>query len=55
MNTIKKNLFLVVFFISIAFHFESVAQKSTLKVACIGDSVTAGYLLSDAANESYPS
>jgi sialate O-acetylesterase len=55
MNTMKRNLFLIVFLISIAFHFESVAQKATLKVACIGDSVTAGYLLSDAANESYPS
>jgi sialate O-acetylesterase len=55
MNTMKINLFLVVFFISITFHFESVAQKSILKVACIGDSVTAGYLLSDATKESYPS
>ncbi|WP_348811458.1 GDSL-type esterase/lipase family protein [Flavobacterium maritimum] len=55
MNTIKRNLFLLVFFISVAFHFESVAQKAILKVACIGDSVTAGYLLSDATNESYPS
>lgn len=50
----KKNLFLVVFLISILLHFESFAQKGILKVACIGDSVTAGYLLSDAANESYP-
>ncbi|MEN9906923.1 MAG: hypothetical protein RLZZ540_64 [Bacteroidota bacterium] len=55
MNTIKRNLFLLVFFISIAFHFESVAQNAITKLACIGDSVTAGYLLSDAANESYPS
>lgn len=45
----------MVFFISISFQFESVAQKAIIKVACIGDSVTAGYLLSDAANESYPS
>lgn len=55
MNTIKRNLFLLVFFISISFHFELVAQKAIIKVACIGDSVTAGYLLTDAANESYPS
>lgn len=55
MNTIKINLLSLVFFISIAFHFESFAQKAIFKVACIGDSVTAGYLLSDAANESYPS
>ena len=51
----KRNLFLVVFLISIIIHFESFAQKTKLKVACIGDSVTAGYLLSDATNESYPS
>lgn len=51
----KRNLFLVVFLISITSHFESIAQKAILKVACIGDSVTAGYLLSDATNESYPS
>ena len=51
----KRNLFLVVFLISIVTHFESIAQKAILKVACIGDSVTAGYLLSDATNESYPS
>ncbi|MNX34576.1 Acetylxylan esterase precursor [compost metagenome] len=55
MNTIKRNLFLLAFFISISSHFESVAQKAIIKVACIGDSVTAGYLLSDTANESYPS
>lgn len=55
MNTMKRNLFLVVFLISIIIHFESFAQKTKLKVACIGDSVTAGYLLSDATSESYPS
>jgi sialate O-acetylesterase len=55
MNTIKKNLFLLTFIIAIGSHFESVAQKARIKVACIGDSVTAGYLLTDAANESYPS
>jgi sialate O-acetylesterase len=51
----KRNLFLVVFLISIGCHFETIAQKAIFKVACIGDSVTAGYLLPDAANESYPS
>lgn len=55
MSAIERNLYLLVFFVSIGFHFESVAQKKTIKVACIGDSVTAGYLLSDAAKESYPS
>lgn len=51
----KRNLFLIIFLISIHFHFESVAQQAILKIACIGDSVTAGYLLSDTAKESYPS
>jgi len=55
MNTIKRNLFLLVFFVSTTVHFELVAQKTIIKVACIGDSITAGYLLTDAANESYPS
>jgi sialate O-acetylesterase len=55
MNTIKRNLFLVVFLIAVGCHFESVAQKARVKVACIGDSVTAGYLLTNAATESYPS
>ncbi|SEA92150.1 sialate O-acetylesterase [Flavobacterium gillisiae] len=31
------------------------AQKTTIKVACIGDSVTAGYLLANSETESYPS
>jgi sialate O-acetylesterase len=37
-----------VFLISIFSQFELAAQKNAIKVACIGDSVTAGYLLSDA-------
>jgi sialate O-acetylesterase len=55
MNTIKNNLLFLSFLIFIGCHFESVAQKKNIKVACIGDSVTAGYLLSDPTNESYPS
>jgi sialate O-acetylesterase len=55
MNHLKRNLPLFVFLISIFSQFELAAQKNTVKVACIGDSVTAGYLLSDAVNESYPS
>lgn len=55
MNYLKRNLLLFIFLISTFSHFELAAQKSILKIACIGDSVTAGYLLSDAVNESYPS
>lgn len=55
MNTIKRNLFFAVFLLSSVIHFKAVAQKTLIKVACIGDSVTAGYLLSDTANEPYPS
>lgn len=55
MNYLKRNLHLFVFLISIFSQFELAAQKNAIKVACIGDSVTAGYLLSDAVNESYPS
>ena len=55
MNYLKRNLPLFVFLISIFSQFELAAQKNAIKVACIGDSVTAGYLLSDAVKESYPS
>ena len=55
MNYLKRNLHLFVFLISIFSQFELAAQKNAIKVACIGDSVTAGYLLSDAVKESYPS
>lgn len=55
MNTVKINLLSLTFIISILFHFESVAQKKITKVACIGDSVTAGYLLSNVSSDSYPS
>jgi sialate O-acetylesterase len=55
MNYLKRNLLLFIFLISILSHIELAAQKSILKIACIGDSVTAGYLLPDAVNESYPS
>lgn len=30
------------------------AQSTKIKIACIGNSITAGYLLKDAAHESYP-
>lgn len=43
-----------IFFISLIFNLEMKAQIIT-KIACIGDSVTAGYLLSNPSAESYPS
>ena len=43
-----------IFFISLIFNLEMNAQTIT-KIACIGDSVTAGYLLSNPSAESYPS
>lgn len=55
MNTIKINLFIAAFLLSIFIHFEAVAQKTLTKVACIGDSVTAGYLLANPSTDSYPS
>ena len=41
-------------FISLIFNLEMKAQTTT-KIACIGDSVTAGYLLSNPSAASYPS
>jgi len=43
-------LLLCLFFIGITLH----AQDSLLKVACVGNSITAGYGLSNPATESYP-
>lgn len=34
MNTIKRNLFSLVFFVLTAIHFELIAQKTIIKVAC---------------------
>ena len=53
MNKLKRNQFLLVLLILI--QFQVVAQKTLVKVACIGDSVTAGYLLVNPTTESYPS
>lgn len=55
MKPFKINLFLFLCLIFTSFGDKIVAQKTAIKVACIGDSVTAGYLLSDAIKESYPS
>ena len=42
------------FFISMISNLEMMAQ-TPIKIACIGDSVTAGYLLANPQTESYPS
>ncbi|MBX9807951.1 MAG: sialate O-acetylesterase, partial [Flavobacteriaceae bacterium] len=47
-----KNQFLLV--LLVVFQLQVVAQKTFVKVACIGDSVTAGYLLTNPTTESYP-
>ncbi|MDR7372992.1 GDSL-type esterase/lipase family protein [Flavobacterium aquidurense] len=44
-----------ILFISLIFNQEMAAQEAKIKIACIGDSVTAGYLLSNPSAESYPS
>ncbi len=54
MKPFKINLFLFLCLIFISFGDKIVAQKIATKVACIGDSITAGYLLSHATKESYP-
>lgn len=55
MNHLKKNPLLLFFIISIMIGFDAIAQKTAIKVACIGDSVTAGYLLANPTTDSYPS
>lgn len=55
MCTKKLNLFLYLFLISSILSSKIVAQQSLVKIACIGDSVTAGYLLANPTTESYPS
>jgi sialate O-acetylesterase len=54
MRTKKRNLFIIMFFISMISNLEMMAQ-TPIKIACIGDSVTAGYLLNNPSTESYPS
>nr|WP_315203516.1 GDSL-type esterase/lipase family protein [uncultured Flavobacterium sp.] len=54
MNNLKRSLSVLIYLILLV-PASIFAQKSVVKVACIGDSVTAGYLLSDFATESYPS
>ncbi|MBS7254587.1 GDSL-type esterase/lipase family protein [Flavobacterium branchiicola] len=54
MRTQKQNLLLLVLVFLTSFCFKMNAQNA-VKVACIGDSVTAGYLLANPQTESYPS
>lgn len=55
MKRFKVNQFVFLCLIFICFGQLIIAQKAAIKVACIGDSVTAGYLLGNAGSESYPS
>ncbi|UFH34338.1 GDSL-type esterase/lipase family protein [Flavobacterium acetivorans] len=55
MKPIKINLFLFLCLTFLVLGQETIAQNTAIKVACIGDSVTAGYLLADPATASYPS
>jgi sialate O-acetylesterase len=50
-NQIVISLFLLILFLQ----NQLSAQTSLIKVACIGDSVTAGYLLPNSTTDSYPS
>ncbi|MCX2453899.1 GDSL-type esterase/lipase family protein [Pedobacter sp. PLR] len=50
-----KNIILVVWLLSLSLQADLFAQAKKIKVACIGNSVTAGYLLKDPAHEAYPS
>ncbi|UWY28074.1 GDSL-type esterase/lipase family protein [Flavobacterium sp. TR2] len=55
MRTKKRNLLLLITAFLSLFHLGVNAQQIAVKVACIGDSVTAGYLLANPKSESYPS
>lgn len=54
MRTKNRNIFIIMLFISTVLNLEMMAQ-TPIKIACIGDSVTAGYLLAHPQTESYPS
>lgn len=51
-TTIK--IILGVWLLTLTLQFNLFAQAKKIKVACIGNSVTAGYLLNDPAHEAYP-
>ena len=55
MKRFSVNQFLLSCVVIITFGQLTMAQKTSIKIACIGDSVTAGYLLGNAGSESYPS
>ncbi|WP_158981076.1 MULTISPECIES: GDSL-type esterase/lipase family protein [unclassified Flavobacterium] len=54
MRTKNHNIHLTILFLSMILNLEMMAQ-TPIKIACMGDSVTAGYLLVNPATESYPS
>ena len=47
----KKQLFLLFFLL---LSFVGCAQKKTIKVACVGNSITYGYLLENRERDAYP-
>lgn len=55
MKPFKINTFLFLCLTFLVLGQETIAQNTAIKVACIGDSVTAGYLLTDSGTTSYPS
>lgn len=55
MRILNRNLLLLALLFFVLVHTKINAQQNTVKVACIGDSVTAGYLLANSKTESYPS
>lgn len=54
MRTNNRNIHIVMLLLFLILNLEMSAQ-TPLKIACIGDSVTAGYLLANPQTESYPS
>ena len=48
----KKQLF---FFFFLVLSFVGFAQKKAIKVACVGNSITYGYLLENRERDAYPS
>lgn len=54
MRTKNRNIHIIILLLSMILNLEMTAQ-TPIKIACIGDSVTAGYLLAHPAAESYPS
>jgi sialate O-acetylesterase len=55
MKSFKKDIILLLFTVALLLQNRLSAQTPLIKVACMGDSVTAGYLLANPKTESYPS